>query len=118
MDFVTKDSGMREEFATGAVRDIQEEKGRFDLLPYRALKRVAQLYARGAVKYDDHNWRKGIPMSRCASAMLRHAFQAVNGEDDEEDHWAAVVFNALAVMEYREQGRTDLDDLYKGGQDE
>lgn len=32
-----KDSGARTEFETGAVRDIQEGKGRMDLLPARAL---------------------------------------------------------------------------------
>lgn len=110
--FITKDSGQRAQFDTGAVRDTQDGKGRFDLLPYRALKRVAQLYERGAVKYDANNWRKGIPMSRCASSMLRHAFQATSGETD-EDHLAAVVFNALAIMQYQEEGREDLDDLYR-----
>lgn len=32
-----KDSGERREFATGAVRDIQEGKGRCDLLPLRVI---------------------------------------------------------------------------------
>lgn len=36
-----KDSGNRREFSTGAVRDIQEGKGRCDLLP---LDIVAELY--------------------------------------------------------------------------
>lgn len=39
-----KDSGNRREFATGAVRDIQEGKGRCDLLPLDVV---------GAVLYDD-----------------------------------------------------------------
>jgi hypothetical protein len=37
-----KDSGNRREFSTGAVRDIQEGKGRCDLLP---LDVIAELYA-------------------------------------------------------------------------
>ena len=40
---VIKDSGNRREFETGAVRDIQEGKGRCDLLP----KRVFRLYENG-----------------------------------------------------------------------
>ena len=36
-----KDSGNRTEFGTGAVRDIQDDKGRCDLLP---LDVVADLY--------------------------------------------------------------------------
>ena len=35
-----KDSGNRTEFASGAVRDIQEGKGRCDLLPFEALVEV------------------------------------------------------------------------------
>ena len=35
-----KDSGERREFATGAVRDIQEGKGRCDLMPLDVIARV------------------------------------------------------------------------------
>ena len=38
-----KDSGARTEFKTGAVRDIQEGKGRMDLLPARALHFMYQV---------------------------------------------------------------------------
>ena len=37
-----KDSGNRTEFSTGAVRDVQEDKGRFDLAP---LGVIARLYS-------------------------------------------------------------------------
>ena len=36
-----KDSGNRTEFGTGAVRDIQDDKGRCDLMPLDA---VAELF--------------------------------------------------------------------------
>lgn len=46
-----KDSGSRREFSTGAVRDIEEGKGRCDLMPIvnvaRFLNRDAVLYAIG-----------------------------------------------------------------------
>lgn len=99
----TCDSGSRETFPeTGAQRDTRTGKGRYDLLPADAIHRVAQLYERGAAKYEDRNWEKGMPLSRMADSMLRHAFQAVSG-DRGEDHWAAVVFNALGVMAYQER---------------
>lgn len=44
-----KDSGNRTEFASGAVRDIQEGKGRCDLLPLDA---VTRLYAYSGDKDD------------------------------------------------------------------
>ena len=64
MTYVTKDSGKRQEFATGSRRDTDEGKPRYSLIPPEPLKRLAMLYVRGAEKYDDHNWVKGQPTSR------------------------------------------------------
>lgn len=81
---------------------MQSGKGRFDLVPLEALQRVAQLYERGADKYGDRNWELGQPLSRCFSSLLRHAMQAKAGHFD-EDHLAAVVFNAFAIMTFLER---------------
>lgn len=104
-----KDSGKREQFATGAVRDVQTDKPEFGLLPFRALERVAMQYKRGLKKYGRNNWRKGMPLSRVTESLLRHAIAWKEG-DDGEDHLAAVVFNALAIMEYQRL-YPDLDDM-------
>lgn len=95
--FTTKDSGAREEFETGSVRDTEEGKGRYDLLPREAIHRLAGLYERGAAKYGDRNWEKGQQYSRMFSSLLRHAFQAKEGMTD-EDHLAAVAWNAFALI--------------------
>ena len=91
-------------------RDTQSGKPRYDLIPTLALKRVAELYARGAEKYDENNWMKGQPFSRALASLERHLHQFKQGDTD-EDHLAAVVFNTLALMHYQETGRTELDDL-------
>lgn len=110
--FITKDSGKREEYPTGAKRDTQEGKTRYDLIPITALTRLADLYARGAVKYDEFNWSKGICYSRVYSSLLRHLFQWARGEKD-EDHLAAVAFGIFSLLHYDETNRTDLDDMEK-----
>lgn len=46
-----KDSGNRKEFNTGAVRDMHEGKGRYDLLPWDAVHELAQHCEEGAKKY-------------------------------------------------------------------
>ena len=51
--FSAKESGKRQEFDTGMVRDQQDGKPRYDLIPVGPLKRLADLYARGAIKYDE-----------------------------------------------------------------
>ncbi len=114
--YITKDSGARQSFGTGAVRDIQDGKGRYDLIPTKMLKRLAGLYQRGAEKYDANNWRLGIPQSRFMDSAFRHMCQFLEG-DRSEDHLAAVIFNIAGVMEM-EEGVADgtypgeLDDLY------
>lgn len=106
-----KDSGARQEFETGAVRDTENDKPRYDLIPPTALKRLAMLYANGAKKYNEHNWTKGIPMSRCVASLMRHVFQFIEGDID-EDHAAAIIFNVMCIMHYEEIGRKDLDDRF------
>jgi hypothetical protein len=99
-----KDSGHRQEFSTGAVRDTQEGKGRFDLLPAYAITRVAQHFENGARKYNDENWRKGIPLRRFLDSAIRHLFKLLEGQID-EDHAAAVAWNVLCLIETQEQIR-------------
>lgn len=96
-NFDTLDSGKRQSFDTGAHRDMEEGKGRFDLLPYEPLKRWAQLLERGAQKYGERNWQKGIPLRRFLSSASRHLNQLIDGQED-EDHAAAVLFNVAGFM--------------------
>lgn len=104
--FVTKDSGDREEFDSGMVRDTNGGKPRFDLLipkgiPYEDLylTRIARLYERGAVKYAPRNWEKADSqeeLDRAKESAFRHFMQWYAGEAD-EDHAAAVFFNVNEV---------------------
>jgi hypothetical protein len=93
--FVTKDSGQRQEFTTGMVRDTQSDKPRYDLIDRPMLKRLAELMGRGAVKYGEDNWRKAETaeeLRRFEASLLRHTFQLLEG-DRTEDHAAAIMFN-------------------------
>lgn len=114
---VIKDSGERQQYATGAVRDIQAGKGRYDLLPPAAIRAIARHFEAGAVKYADRNWEKGIPLSRFLSSGLRHTFAVLEGLTD-EDHASAAVWNLMCFIETRARiadGRlpAELDDLPK-----
>jgi hypothetical protein len=101
-EYVTKDSGIREAYETGMVRDSQEGKPRFDLLwaehvPFteQFLTRVAGLAQRGADKYGERNHERSRTqeeLSRFRASALRHLMQWIAGETD-EDHMAAVVMN-------------------------
>ncbi len=93
-----KDSGTRREFETGAVRDIQEGKGRCDLLPPNAILRLAKHFEAGCLKYGDRNWEKGIPMHSFIDSAIRHTLRYLAGESD-EDHLCAAAWNLMCAME-------------------
>lgn len=101
IEYVTKDSGERQGFETGAQRDTQTDKPRYDLVSPIALRRLAELLARGASKYGDRNWEKGIPLSRSYASLFRHMMQWAEG-DVTEDHLAAVMCNAMFIMHTEE----------------
>lgn len=93
-----KDSGEREEFGTGSKRDTRKGKGRFDLLPFYAIQRLAKIYEFGAEKYGVNNWRLGQPCSRYLDSALRHLMKAGSGWKD-EDHLAQAMWNIAAIIE-------------------
>lgn len=96
-NYVTKDSGKREEHTSGAVRDVRKGKGRYDLLTPLGLARVAGVYERGAEKYAERNWEKGMKMGRYLDSAIRHIFQHIEGKRD-EDHLAQAAWNLLAAV--------------------
>lgn len=107
--FVLRDSGERQVFGTGAQRDTQNGKGRFDLIPPMALRRVAVIFEKGARKYNARNWELGIPMGRFLDSALRHTFDYMEGKRD-EDHLAQACWNllcAIATEEFVERGIVD-----------
>jgi len=109
------DSGHREHFETGSVRDTREGKGRFDLIPVQSMRRLARHYEAGAAKYGDRNWERGQPLARYLDSAFRHLCGVLEDLRD-EDHTAAVVWNMFAYMETRrriEAGELprELDDL-------
>lgn len=110
MNTPIKDSGKREDFPTGAVRDTEEGKPRYDLISVLALTRLAHHLRKGAEKYTARNWEKGMDYSRLYSSALRHLMQWASG-DRSEDHLAAVLFNVMALTHFDELGCPDLDDM-------
>lgn len=78
-----KDSGERDVFVTGANRDVQVGKGRFDLAPPFSAMFLARVYETGCLKYGDRNWEKGIPINRYLDSAKRHIEKYQSGLRDE-----------------------------------
>ena len=99
--FITKDSGKRQEYASGMRRDLQEGKPRYDLIEPVFLKEWADLMARGAEKYGENNWKLACSeeeLKRFKASAFRHFMSWMNNEYDEAHH-VAVAFN-IAAAEY------------------
>lgn len=88
-------------FESGAVREIVADKGRYDLLSPIATRRIADIMERGAKKYSDRNWEKGMPLCRYIDSALRHTFQYLEGRTD-EDHLGQAAWNLLAAIHTEE----------------
>lgn len=102
---------------TGAEKG--QKPARFDLIPALPLADVARHYGIGARKYEDRNWERGYNWSLSFGAIQRHLWAFWDGEDLDPDadttttHLAAVVFHALALMEFMET-HPELDDRPRG----
>lgn len=93
-----KDSGERRTFETGAQRDRGTTKGRPDLRPVHALHALDVHMEKGAAKYEDRNWEKGMPLSEFYNSAMRHAEKFLAGYDD-EDHLSAWLWNVACLIE-------------------
>ena len=93
-----KDSGNRRKFATGAVRDMADGKGRFDLMPWAALIEVSKHCENGAKKYGEHNVDKGLPTSSFMDSAIRHLAKHIDGWTD-EPHLIAAAWNVLWAIQ-------------------
>ena len=106
-NFIVRDSGKREEYDNGFVRDTEEGKEDFarillipglELVPVEMLERMGAHMLKGAQKYGVDNWRRAtgsVAKARFARSLVRHIVQLLKG-DRTEDHAAAVWFNTAA----------------------
>lgn len=91
-------------------------KPRMELLSTIALRATAAVLTFGAKKYQAHNWRKGIELSRLLGAAMRHLTSFLGGEDtDSETGLSHLDHAACCVMFAQELWRThpQLDDRWR-----
>jgi len=81
-----------------------KNKARFDLIPPRALKAIAEVYTYGAEKYADRNMERGMAWGRVWGAVQRHLNAFWDGEDlDGESgmpHLVHAAWGCLTLIDY------------------
>lgn len=107
----------KREFDTGAYRDHEENKGRYDLLPWDAIHELAIHCEEGAKHYGENNVNKGIPFKSLLDSAARHLGKYISGKDD-ENHLASACWNLMWALEFSKT-KPELNNLYHWrGEDE
>lgn len=79
-------------------------KTRHDLVPAYAQEQYARVLTKGAEKYTDRNWEKGMKWSKVLASMKRHILAYERGEDRDPEtgelHVAHIMCNAAFLTEY------------------
>ena len=91
--------GADRHFASGAIRDNSDGKGRMDLLPWNAIRELSKHCERGAAHYGENNARKGIPLSSLIDSGARHLAQYISGDNAEPYHLVAACWNLMFALE-------------------
>lgn len=106
--FQVKDSGARQQFDSGMVRDVTTGKVDYSLvLDGPMFERWAAHMTRGAEKYSKRNWMQAdgdAELQRFRESAFRHFLQWLRGDTD-EDHAAAVFFNINGACYVQERAR-------------
>ena len=94
-------------------------KSRVDLIPPEVLLELGELYAMGAAKYADDNWKLGMEYNRVYGALLRHLYKWWGGEEfdqvDGQHHLQSVIWCAIALRYYtkHEEQYKEFDSRWK-----
>lgn len=95
---------------------LDQGKWGMSLLSGIAIREVGIVGGYGAMKYADHNWRKGMKWSRLFNAAQRHQFSFwYECEDKDKEsqlyHLAHAIWNLMGLLEFLIV-KNGMDDRY------
>ena len=92
----------------GGGRKHDDDKLRYDLVPWDAMDEVTAVLTFGAIKYADRNWERGMNWGRLIGAAFRHVTKWAMGEklDPEtgKSHLAHAICCLLFLLAYEIRG--------------
>jgi hypothetical protein len=106
----------KKDIRAGGVKHDQN-KIRWDLVPYDAVNEIAKVLTFGAAKYEARNWEKGMNWSRAFGALQRHLTRWFHGQDKDKETKLTHLANAgcciffLLAWELRQVGVDDRPKL-------
>ena len=115
MSHLLKDSGQRQQFDSGMVRDTTTDKIDYSLaLDGPMFERLAVHLTKGAQKYSKRNWMQAngqAELDRFRESAIRHFIQWLHGDTD-EDHAAAVFFNVNGYEYVQDGTRKNVSEVH------
>jgi hypothetical protein len=101
--------------STGGEKGVKPQ--RYDLLPKGGLDAIAEVFAFGAEKYADHNWRRGYEWGKSYAALQRHLTAFWDGETHDPEsglpHLAHAGFHILVLLTWlRDERYHQFDDRW------
>ena len=100
----------------GTALKFDTDKLPLNLLSTEAMNQTAAVLKFGAIKYAEHNWRKGFAWSRPLAAAMRHITAFNDGEDTDPEsglsHLAHAMCCIMFLLEFQKT-HPELDDRYK-----
>lgn len=106
------------------IRPMKSTEGRkddggklpYDLIAPEFLAETARALQYGSIKYEPHNWARGMAWSRCFSALMRHLWAWWGGEQKDPETGFTHLSHACAclmfLVAYEARG-TGTDDRWK-----
>lgn len=95
------------------------EKPSLAFIPAKAVYGIGQAFTYGAKKYADWNYKKGLRATRLASALLRHVFAWLGGEDNDKESGLSHLYHAgacICMLIDAVERKPELDDRFKEAQ--
>ena len=87
--------------ATGGEKGRKPQ--RFELIPPAGIMLAAEVFGRGAEKYADRNWERGVDWSLMFGAMMRHMWAWWGGETCDPEtglnHLGHAAFHVLGLIQ-------------------
>lgn len=88
-------------------------KLQWSLVHYPSLEPMVKVLEFGAEKYDRHNWKKGLEVTKICESMLRHIYAFLDGENNDPEsnisHIGHIQANAM-FLAYMVDKHPNLDD--------
>lgn len=92
-------------------------KRKWALVDFKSLEPMVEVLESGALKYEEFNWTKGMPVTQVSESLLRHIFAFLEGEDLDvesgKSHLGHIMSNAM-FLSYIMREKPEFDDRRNG----